>query len=114
ARLALIPVLIWLVTEGESNTFLIVLAVSLLTDSLDGFLARKLGQVTTLGSHLDSWADLATYAVMLFGLWQIWPEIFDRESGYMIVAFSSWLVPVLVCLTRFGRFPNYHTYASKF
>ncbi len=112
-RVALVPLLFWLALNGRSNDFLIVLAVSLLTDGLDGFLARRLGQVTTLGSHLDSWADLATYAVMLFGLWRVWPEIFTRESGYLIVAFSSWLVPVLVCLTRFGRFPNYHTHAAK-
>lgn len=112
-RLALVPLLIWLALQGMEYTFLMVLAFSLLTDGLDGFLARRLGQVTTLGSHLDSWADLATYAVMLLGLWQLWPVVFSREAGYMIVAFSFWLVPVVVCLTRFGRFPNYHTHASK-
>lgn len=112
-RLALMPVLAWLALQDNSQVFLIVLAISLVTDGLDGFLARRLGQVTALGSQMDSWADLATYTLMLFGLWQIWPALFARESVYVVIAFSAWLVPVLVCLTRFGRFPNYHTYASK-
>ena len=61
-RLALVPVLVglaYLPQRGEA--FLGVLAVSLLSDVLDGYLARKLGQASELGAKLDSWGDMLTY-----------------------------------------------------
>ena len=112
-RVALVPVLVLLAIEKKADAFLWVLALSLFTDALDGYLARRLGQVTELGARLDSWADVITYAAMLLGLTLIWPETFDRESSYLVIAFSSWIVPLLVCLVRFQCFPSYHTLAAK-
>lgn len=112
-RVALAPVLIFLAIQGQAYTFLGVLAFSLFTDAIDGYLARRLNQVTELGVRLDSWADLITYAVMLLGLIQLWPELFERESNYLVIAFSAWIVPLLVCQARFGCFPSYHTFAAK-
>ncbi|MDC1144981.1 CDP-alcohol phosphatidyltransferase family protein, partial [Porticoccaceae bacterium] len=54
-RLGLVPVLIGLALVQAGQLFLWVLAVSLLSDVLDGFLARKLNQVSELGAKLDSW-----------------------------------------------------------
>jgi CDP-diacylglycerol--glycerol-3-phosphate 3-phosphatidyltransferase len=112
-RVALVPVLVLLAIEKKADVFLWVLAFSLFTDAIDGYLARRLGQVTEFGTRLDSWADLITYAVMLLGLKLIWPETFERESGYLVFAFSSWIVPLLVCMMRFHCFPSYHTLAAK-
>lgn len=112
-RVALAPVLILLIVQGHAYGFLAVLAFSLFTDAIDGYLARRLNQVTELGIRLDSWADLITYAVMLLGLIYLWPELFERESSYLVIAFSSWIVPLLVCQARFGCFPSYHTLAAK-
>jgi CDP-diacylglycerol--glycerol-3-phosphate 3-phosphatidyltransferase len=112
-RVALVPVLALLAIQRQADIFLGVLAFSLVTDSVDGYLARRLNQVTEFGVRLDSWADLITYAVMLFGLMQLWPEIFARELSYLVVAFSGWIVPLLVCQSRFGCFPSYHTLAAK-
>jgi phosphatidylglycerophosphate synthase len=112
-RVALVPVLVLLAIEKKADVFLWVLAFSLFTDAIDGYLARRLGQVTEFGTRLDSWADLITYAVMLLGLKLIWPETFERESSYLVFAFSSWIVPLLVCMMRFHCFPSYHTLAAK-
>ena len=112
-RVGMVPLLVWLAFEQNAEMFLWVLAFSLFTDALDGYLARKLNQVTKLGTQMDSWADVATYAVMLLGLWKIWPQIYHGEFTYLIIAFSSWLVPLLVCFARFQRFPSYHTWAAK-
>lgn len=112
-RVALGPVLVWLVVQHQANVFLAVLAFSLFTDVIDGYLARRFNQVTELGIRLDSWADLVTYAVMLLGLVQLWPTLYQRESAYLVIAFSAWIVPLLVCQARFGCFPSYHTLAAK-
>jgi phosphatidylglycerophosphate synthase len=112
-RVALVPVLVLLVIQKQADIFLWILACSLFTDGVDGYLARRLNQVTEFGIRLDSWADLITYTVMLFALIQLWPKIFESESNYLVIAFSSWIVPVLVCQARFGCFPSYHTLAAK-
>ncbi|MAD57281.1 MAG: hypothetical protein CMK44_01730 [Porticoccus sp.] len=112
-RVALSPVLLFLAIQQKENLFLWILAASLITDFFDGYLARHLKQVTKFGAKLDSWADLITYSVMLFGLLLLWPATFNSEVIFLLIAFSSWIVPLLVCQSRFGRFPAYHTLAAK-
>jgi cardiolipin synthase len=57
-RLAAIPVFWWLLLgEDEVAAATIVFAVIATTDWVDGFLARRLGQVSKLGKALDPVAD---------------------------------------------------------
>jgi cardiolipin synthase len=57
-RLALIPVYLWLVFGRHSYTPAAILLATLgITDWVDGFLARRLGQVSELGKILDPVAD---------------------------------------------------------
>lgn len=57
-RLAAIPVFWWLLFEADDVTAATILfAVVATTDWVDGFLARRLDQVTELGKSLDPIAD---------------------------------------------------------
>jgi cardiolipin synthase len=67
-RLLLVPVFLVLVVVGEYVPALVVLIVASLTDLLDGFLARRLGQVTRLGQLLDPAADRLYIFAALIGL----------------------------------------------
>ncbi|MBW2327077.1 MAG: CDP-alcohol phosphatidyltransferase family protein, partial [Deltaproteobacteria bacterium] len=60
-RLFAAPFLLYLAWMGHPNLFLVLLALSLLSDSIDGFVARRLNEVSELGTKLDSWGDLAIY-----------------------------------------------------
>ena len=112
-RIGSAPVMVWLALYNLPTHFLWVLLFALATDGIDGYLARRWQQVTKLGAQLDSWADLIIYTVMLFGLWRLWPEWYEKESPFMIVAFSFWMVSVLLAVVRFKRLPSYHTWCSK-
>lgn len=112
-RLALVPVLIGLALLKAGQLFLWVLAFSLLSDVLDGYLARKLNQVSELGAKLDSWGDVLTYASMIFGLFSIWPSIFADQAPFLFAAMLSFTVPVAVALRKFGGYPSYHTWGAK-
>ena len=112
-RLALVPVLIIAVCLKETNLFLLLLAISLLSDMLDGYFARKLQQVTEFGARLDSWADMATYAMMIIGIFYIWPVIFVEQLYFLIAATLSYVLPVIIALARFRSFPSYHTWGAK-
>ena len=61
-RILLVPVMIIFLMEGSYLKALVVLAVSGITDALDGFLARVLNQQTVLGAYLDPIADKALLA----------------------------------------------------
>ncbi len=67
-RLALVPVLMGLAYIRDGEAFLGVLVISLLSDVLDGYFARKLNQTSDLGAKLDSWGDMVTYGAMMLGL----------------------------------------------
>lgn len=56
-RLALVPVFLILLLEEQNLMAIIVLAISSVTDYLDGYFARKFNQVTRLGQLLDPAAD---------------------------------------------------------
>ncbi|EAS46992.1 probable phosphatidylglycerophosphate synthase [gamma proteobacterium HTCC2207] len=113
SRLALVPVLIALAYFGLAQEFLIVLAISLLSDVFDGYLARKLNQTSELGAKLDSWGDVLTYGCMILGLYWIWPQVFAQQVWFLVAAGLSFVVPVMHAFRKFGEYPSYHTLGAK-
>ncbi len=67
-RLLLVPVLVILVIYGCSGWALITFVVAGITDGLDGLIARRSGQRTSLGALLDPMADklllVSTFVVL--------------------------------------------------
>ena len=112
-RLALVPVLVALASAQQGQIFLLVLAVSLISDVLDGYLACKLNLASELGAKLDSWGDILTYAAMILGLHLIWPTIFDQQAEYLFAAMMSFILPTLLAFRKFGAYPSYHTWGAK-
>ncbi len=77
-RIVLAMVVAWLLIQGGAAEILlagILLVVAWVTDALDGFLARRLGQSTLAGAALDLVADQVLIILPLIlsiagGLWQ--------------------------------------------
>ena len=67
-RLALVPVFLVAILEGQDRLALGVLVVSSVTDFLDGLIARRFGQITRLGQLLDPAADRLFIFAALIGL----------------------------------------------
>jgi cardiolipin synthase (CMP-forming) len=69
ARLLGVPLFLWLVLGPEADGWaLLVLAVSGVTDFLDGYLARRLDQASPLGEILDPVADRFYILAVVVGL----------------------------------------------
>ena len=112
-RIGLAPVLVYFAFNQMEAWFLGVLLFSGSTDILDGFLARKLNQITALGAHLDSWGDFAIYSTMAICAWILWPDIVQREIFYFAMIVSSFSIPVAIGLIKFRRLTSYHTWSVK-
>ena len=67
-RMLLIPAFVILVIYGSLGWALLVFVTAGVTDALDGLLARRAGQKTTLGAWLDPMADklllVSTFVVL--------------------------------------------------
>lgn len=76
-RFLLVPVFVWFMLRGEHWNALITLIVLFSTDWIDGFLARRLNQVSTVGKWLDPLADrlslwVVVSTVVLSGVAPLW------------------------------------------
>ncbi len=72
ARVAIIPVVLWLLDQGTPKACVwaaIVYGMAALTDLLDGYLARRLNVVSVLGKFLDPLAD--KLLVMASLIWMV-------------------------------------------
>ena len=67
-RLLLVPVFFVLILGRQDAFAVLVMAIASVTDYLDGYLARKLNQVTRLGQLLDPAADRLYILAALIGL----------------------------------------------
>ncbi len=112
-RLVLAPVLLWLAWSGQPNAFLVTLAISLLSDLVDGWVARHFDQATALGTLLDSWGDLFTFMTVPICAWWLWPELIRREGVYAAALVAAYVFPITLGYLKYGRLTAYHTYGAK-
>ena len=66
-RIALLPVVVWRFLAGDTRGALAAYLFAMLTDAVDGIIARRFNQVTALGKLLDPIADKLSL-VTLIGL----------------------------------------------
>lgn len=98
SRVFLIPVFFLFYLNGQIIVSFLILGYSVLTDFLDGYLARKLNQTSELGALLDPVADkfiaLSYYSFMgvsgLAPLWFVSLVLVRNFSQLMAIPILSW------------------------
>jgi cardiolipin synthase len=93
ARLASVPVFVWLFVAGHTNVAWILYAVGAFTDFLDGYIARRTNQVSELGKILDPIADRVLIIALAVALladdvlpWGLALAIILRDALIVVVA----------------------------
>jgi CDP-diacylglycerol--glycerol-3-phosphate 3-phosphatidyltransferase len=92
-RIASVPLLIWILSSslfqgGDGRRELLASAVFLaasITDGIDGYLARKRGQITTMGMLLDPLADKLMITAAFITLVQFNPRIVPAWIAVVII-----------------------------
>lgn len=96
SRIAAVPVLIWVLspkfplqgTHGEQEIFAsAIFILASITDGLDGYLARRRGQITTLGMLLDPLAD----------------KLMVTTAFILLVAYNPRVMPPWIAVLVIGR-----------
>lgn len=64
-RMALLPAIVWRFRLGDLSGALVLYLVAMLTDAVDGFVARRFNQITALGKLLDPIADKLSLLTLL-------------------------------------------------
>jgi len=112
-RLILAPILVVIAWEQQANLFRAAFTAAILSDLLDGVLARLLNQRTEFGSKLDSWADMATYLALFFGICLLWPEFINDHLHLLLAGFGVYTVAYAVGYLKYGRLTSYHSLGGK-
>ncbi len=112
-RIIIFPVLLFSLFMKYESLFVWLICISLITDILDGWIARRFNMQTEIGAKLDSIADVGTYIAAIIGVFvfksaEFQPYLFSFGLFIGLFVFSN-----LLSLIKFGRFPSLHLYSSK-
>ena len=112
-RLLMFPVILYFLLQGDRLVFVALLAINLVPDILDGFIARHFNQQTAIGARLDSWADVGSYILAYAGIATFeWPFLVEHKTGLSVFALL-YLASLLTATIRFGGIIGLHLYSSK-
>ncbi|MEZ5102964.1 MAG: CDP-alcohol phosphatidyltransferase family protein [Draconibacterium sp.] len=111
-RLLAFPVILFMALTGRENGFVILLCISLVSDVLDGNIARIFKLQTNFGAALDNLADICTYAMAILGLFVFkWAEI-EPHSWILFLFLAIFILSYIVAFARFGKIPGLHLYSA--
>ena len=112
-RLLSFPFVLLLILTGKYNLFVFFMWLNLTTDILDGWLARRLNQVTETGAMLDGLADTATYILGLSGIFIFKWIDFEPFSVTFFVFLALFIISRFFSFIKLGRFYGFQTYGGK-
>lgn len=98
-RLALIPLYLWLYCVKEHYAgAVLVLALSGVTDILDGFIARRFNMISDFGKILDPAADKLTQVALIVSLALRYSQIWVLLALFLVKELTMGVLGLLVML----------------
>jgi CDP-diacylglycerol--glycerol-3-phosphate 3-phosphatidyltransferase len=113
ARLLASPVLVCFAFAGWEAPFKWLLLASLLSDTIDGAIARAFHTQSRRGALLDSVADIVLTLATLLGLVRLqWPFVSEHHRALFLIV-GIYVLEVALALYRYGRVSSFHTYLAR-
>jgi len=111
-RLLAFPVIFYMLLTGRENWYVILLCISLVSDVLDGNIARFFKLQTHFGAALDNLADICTYAMAMLGLFVFkWADI-EPHAWFLYLFLTLFVISYIVSFARFKKIPGLHLYSA--
>jgi len=113
-RLALGPILLFAAWRDVSGFWLVAgLGAGILSDIVDGMLARRLGVATEKMRRIDSIVDTIFVLFAMGCTWVAYSEVLVEHSGLLALMLGLNFISYIPALIKFRRAPAYHAYSAK-
>jgi cardiolipin synthase (CMP-forming) len=111
-RLIMFPVILVLALGGYERAFVVLLVINLISDILDGNIARMFNLQTRFGAGLDNLADMGTYFLALLGIFLFrWEEV-SPHAWFLYIFLAVFVLSYIIAFGRFGKIPGLHLYSA--
>lgn len=112
-RIGIAPVIAWFVYAADYRLFTLFFVISLITDILDGFIARRFNLQTAVGARLDSLGDIINVILGVVGMFRFQYSSVREYIVWFIVIAGLYLLVLFVSFARFRKYSSLHLYSSK-
>lgn len=101
-------------TRFPPALYVVLFAYGLLSDVLDGIIARRLGVSTEKMRRMDSSVDNIFYMCVIASVFILNPDFMYTNAAALIILVSAEAIVYIVSYAKFGREVATHALASKF
>jgi cardiolipin synthase (CMP-forming) len=113
-RLLAIPFIIWSCIDHHRTLFIILISINLITDILDGLIARAFNMCTEFGAKLDSVADIGTFLLAVLGFFVFeYQFMLDHYFAFFILL-ALYIIGQWFSIIKFKQTTSFHLYSNKF
>ena len=112
-RMIAVPFLIYLAFTHQFSIFKWLLALSFLTDAIDGYLARMYKTISAFGARIDSIADDLNIVAAIIGMYVLNPAFFAKEIIPIIILLVLYLSQNILAFIKYRKMTSFHTYVAK-
>lgn len=112
-RLVSFPFLLYLIYINDESLFALLLCINLVSDILDGLIARVFKLQTEFGARLDSLADWGTYILGFLGIYKFKMEDHKADFWLLFVFIGLIFFYNVLSFVKFRRLPSLHPYSTK-
>ncbi|MDD4755426.1 MAG: CDP-alcohol phosphatidyltransferase family protein [Prolixibacteraceae bacterium] len=111
-RLVVSPLILALAIMNQERWFVILICISLVSDILDGNIARYFNLRTYFGAALDNLADMCTYALALLGIFRFRWDSIEPHAWVLYLFLAVFILSYIIAFIRFGKIPGLHLYSA--
>jgi cardiolipin synthase (CMP-forming) len=112
-RILVSPLILYFALSRRESLFAVFLITNMVSDIIDGYIARRFNMESEFGARLDSIADNFTYLLAFTGLFVFkLDDLLPHLNSFLFFA-GMMISTQVVSLLRFGRFPSFHLYSTK-
>lgn len=112
-RLVSFPFLLYLIYIENESLFALLLCINLISDIIDGLIARAFKLQTEFGARLDSIADWGTYILAFLGIYQFKMEEHQADFWLLYVFIGLIIFYNIFSFIKFRRLPSLHMFSAK-
>ena len=112
-RILMAPLVLFLAFSQQMELFKWLLAMSFLTDAVDGYLARRYGVTSKRGAILDSIGDDLTVGASIAGMIAFKMDFIRQELPLLLIMAVLYVAQLCIALVRYHKMTGFHTWLAK-